>query len=251
MGPHGVVGGRVGADRLQLGRGAAATAAAARSASSGTDRGRAPRGAPEHRRCCRSSSTRRRGRAPTASRFTSPPKQRSDYVTYLAALVERYGPDGHVLDGATRTCRSARCASGRSGTSRTCPPTGTPRRTGPYGYARAYPLLLRASYNIVKSARPGREDRDGGPHAAGVGGDRGALPARHQALLRRRGAPDLPADGEARREGHRSSSATRCAGAATAQADLPDRDHLAGLEGAHAGDQVPAPGDAARDGHAS
>ena len=28
------------------------------------------------------------------NRFTSPPKSRNDYVTYLAALVERYGPDG-------------------------------------------------------------------------------------------------------------------------------------------------------------
>ena len=26
---------------------------------------------------------------------------------------------------------------------------------GPYGYARAYPLLLRASYNIVKTLDPG------------------------------------------------------------------------------------------------
>ena len=28
------------------------------------------------------------------NRFTSPPKRRADYVTYLAALVDRYGPDG-------------------------------------------------------------------------------------------------------------------------------------------------------------
>ncbi len=40
------------------------------------------------------SSTRRAGRARIRNRFTSPPANRSDYVTYLAALVERYGPEG-------------------------------------------------------------------------------------------------------------------------------------------------------------
>jgi polysaccharide biosynthesis protein PslG len=88
------------------------------------------------------------------NRFTSPPKRRSDYVTYLAALVERYGPEGTFW-------------SDNPG----LPPHpirewqiwnephlqaywDAPER-GPYGYARAYPLLLRASYNLVKSLDPG------------------------------------------------------------------------------------------------
>ena len=158
-------------------------------------------------------------------------------------------PRRHLLDRPSRAAQAPACASGRSGTSRTCPPTGTRPEKGPYGYARAYPLLLRASYNIVKSLDPGAKIVHGRHHAARLGGDRGALSARHQALLRRGRAPDLPADRAPRREGHRAVPGRDEPARRPEQADLHHRDHLAGVEGEDRADQVPAPGDAARDGH--
>ena len=88
------------------------------------------------------------------NRFTSPPRSRADYVTYLAALVERYGPDGTYWADHPELPKHPL---------REWQIWNEPHLTaywaasqhGPYGYAREYPLLLRASYNIVKSLDPG------------------------------------------------------------------------------------------------
>jgi hypothetical protein len=65
-------------------------------------------------------------------RFTSPPKNRNDYVTYLAPLREwQIWNEPHLPSYWDAPERSR------------------------YGYAKAYPLLLRASYNIVKTLDPG------------------------------------------------------------------------------------------------
>jgi hypothetical protein len=88
------------------------------------------------------------------NRFTSPPKSRSDYVTYLAALVERYGPEGTFWSEhpelPVRPVREWQIWNEPH-----LPAYWDAPEDGPYGYARAYPLLLRASYNIVKSLDPG------------------------------------------------------------------------------------------------
>jgi hypothetical protein len=88
------------------------------------------------------------------SRFTSPPKERSDYVTYVAALVDRYGPNGTFWDEnpdlPRRPLREWQIWNEPHLTSY----WDAPER-GPYRYARAYPLLLRGSYNIIKSLDPG------------------------------------------------------------------------------------------------
>jgi hypothetical protein len=87
-------------------------------------------------------------------RFTSPPKNRSDYITYLAALVERYGPEGSFWtehpELPKRPLREWQIWNEPH-----LPAYWDAPEKGPYGYARAYPLLLRASYNIVKSLDPG------------------------------------------------------------------------------------------------
>jgi len=87
-------------------------------------------------------------------RFTSPPRRRSEYVTYLAALVERYGPDGTFwTDNPELPKRPLRewqiWNEPHLATYWDAPENGR------YGYARAYPSLLRASYNIVKTRDPG------------------------------------------------------------------------------------------------
>ena len=88
------------------------------------------------------------------SRFTSPPKRRADYVTYLAALVERYGPDGtYWTDHPELPKHPVR--EWQIWNEPHLPAYWDAPEKGPYGYARAYPLLLRASYNIVKSLDPG------------------------------------------------------------------------------------------------
>ena len=87
-------------------------------------------------------------------RFTSPPKDRSDYVTYLAALVERYGPDGSFWtenpDVPKLPLREWQIWNEPH-----LPAYWDAPEKGRYGYARAYPPLLRASYNIVKTLDPG------------------------------------------------------------------------------------------------
>jgi hypothetical protein len=87
-------------------------------------------------------------------RFTSPPKKRNDYVTYLAALVQRYGPDGTFWtenpDLPKRPLREWQIWNEPH-----LPAYWDAPEKGPYGYAKNYPLLLRASYNIVKTADPG------------------------------------------------------------------------------------------------
>jgi polysaccharide biosynthesis protein PslG len=88
------------------------------------------------------------------NRFTSPPKSRSDYVTYLAALVERYGPDGTFWSEHPELPKRPLREWQIWNEPHLSLYWDAPEK-GPYGYARAYPLLLRASYNIVKSLDPG------------------------------------------------------------------------------------------------
>jgi hypothetical protein len=88
------------------------------------------------------------------NRFSSPPRSRSDYVTYLARLVERYGPQGRFwTDHPELPKRPVR--EWQIWNEPHLPAYWDAPEDGPYGYARAYPLLLRASYNIVKSLDPG------------------------------------------------------------------------------------------------
>ena len=88
------------------------------------------------------------------SRFTSPPKSRSDYVTYLAALVERYGPDGTFWTDHPELPKHP-LREWQIWNEPHLPAYWDAPEKGPYGYAKNYPLLLRASYNIVKSLDPG------------------------------------------------------------------------------------------------
>ena len=88
------------------------------------------------------------------NRFTSPPKSRADYVTYLAALVERYGPDGTFWTDHPELPKHP-LREWQIWNEPHLPAYWDAPEKGPYGYARAYPLLLRASYNIVKSLDPG------------------------------------------------------------------------------------------------
>lgn len=87
-------------------------------------------------------------------RFTSPPKRRSDYATYLAALVERYGPDGSFWadnpDLPERPLREWQIWNEPHLSDYWNAP-----ENGPYGYARNYPLMLRSSYKTVKRLDPG------------------------------------------------------------------------------------------------
>lgn len=88
------------------------------------------------------------------TRFTSPPKSRTDYVTYLAALVERYGPDGTFwIDHPELPKHPVR--EWQIWNEPHLPAYWDAPERGPYGYAKAYPLMLRASYNIVKTLDPG------------------------------------------------------------------------------------------------
>ena len=88
------------------------------------------------------------------NRFTSPPKSRSDYVTYLAALVERYGPEGTFWSEHPELPRHP-VRQWQIWNEPHLPAYWDAPERGPYGYLRAYPLLLRSSYNIVKSLDPG------------------------------------------------------------------------------------------------
>jgi hypothetical protein len=87
-------------------------------------------------------------------RFTSPPQQRSDYVTYLAALVERYGPEGTFWT-ENPDLPKLPLREWQIWNEPHLPAYWDAAENGPYGYARAYPLLLRASYNIIKTLDPG------------------------------------------------------------------------------------------------
>jgi hypothetical protein len=88
------------------------------------------------------------------SRFTSPPEKRSDYVTYLAALVERYGPEGTFWSEHPELPKRP-LREWQIWNEPHLPSYWDAPENGPFGYARAYPLLLRASYDIVKSLDPG------------------------------------------------------------------------------------------------
>jgi len=87
-------------------------------------------------------------------RFTSPPKNRSDYVTYLAALVERYGPEGTFWTDHPELPKHP-LRQWQIWNEPHLPAYWDAPENGPYGYLRNYPLLLRSSYNIVKSLDPG------------------------------------------------------------------------------------------------
>jgi polysaccharide biosynthesis protein PslG len=87
------------------------------------------------------------------NRFTSPPRQRWDYVTYLAALVDRYGPNGTFWDENPDLPRRP-VREWQIWNEPHLPAYWDAPERGPYGYARAYPLLLRGSYNLIKSLDP-------------------------------------------------------------------------------------------------
>lgn len=88
------------------------------------------------------------------NRFTSPPKRRSDYVAYLTALIQRYGPDGSFWtehpELPKRPIREWQVWNEPHLSAYWDAP-----EKGPYGYIRAYPLLLRAAYNAIKTQDPG------------------------------------------------------------------------------------------------
>jgi hypothetical protein len=86
--------------------------------------------------------------------FTSPPKRRSDYVTYLASLVERYGPEGTFWSEHPELPKRP-VREWQIWNEPHLPAYWDAPEKGPYGYARNYPLMLRASHNIVKSLDPG------------------------------------------------------------------------------------------------
>ena len=88
------------------------------------------------------------------NRFTSPPKDRNDYVTYLAALVERYGPDGTFWTEHPELPKHP-LREWQIWNEPHLPAYWDAPERGPYGYVKNYPLMLRASYNIVKSLDPG------------------------------------------------------------------------------------------------
>ena len=245
MGPDGLLGGRDGAHGLQLGRRAA----------------RRPRHRVRlraHRRLVRRAALRNQDVLPIVfyappwarayrNRFTSPPKNRADYVTYLAALVERYGPDGtfwtdhpelpkhplrewqiwnepHLPPTGTRQ-RRGRTAT-RAATRCCCAPRTTSSRAS-----------IRAPRSCWRASRsgPGRRSRSLYQHGIKPYFDVAALQIFPQTVKRAVKATQvLP---------RRDEDAP-----GRAQADLPHRDHVARVQGQDRGDQVPAPGDAAGDG---
>ena len=182
------------------------------------------------------------------NRFTSPPKNRSDYVTYLAALVERYGPDGTFWtehpELPKRPLREWQIWNEPH-----LPAYWDAPEQGPYGYARAYPLLLRASYNIVKSLDPGAKIVMAGLtqraweeievlYQNGIKRyfDVAALQIFPQTVKRAVKATTFFRDAmRARGDGRKPIYLTEITWPAS--------------KGRTRGDQVPAPGDAARDGH--
>jgi hypothetical protein len=88
------------------------------------------------------------------NRFTSPPKQRSDYATYVAAVVERYGPDGTFwIENPELPKRPLR--EWQIWNEPHLPAYWDAPERGRYGYLKGYPLLLRASHNMIKSIDPG------------------------------------------------------------------------------------------------
>jgi hypothetical protein len=87
-------------------------------------------------------------------RFTSPPRRPADYATYVAALVERYGPEGTFwTENPTLQKRPVR--EWQIWNEPHLPAYWDAPEKGRYGYARGYPLMLRASYNIIKTLDPG------------------------------------------------------------------------------------------------
>lgn len=87
-------------------------------------------------------------------RFTSPPKNRSDYVTYLAALVGRYGPEGTFWTDHPELPKHP-LREWQIWNEPHLPAYWDAPEKGPYGYVRSYPRLLRESHNVIKSLDPG------------------------------------------------------------------------------------------------
>jgi hypothetical protein len=87
------------------------------------------------------------------NRFTSPPRNRSDYVTYLAALIDRYGPEGTFWTENPGLPKHP-VREWQIWNEPHLPQYWDAPERGRYGYAKNYPLLLRASYNIVKTLDP-------------------------------------------------------------------------------------------------
>jgi hypothetical protein len=88
------------------------------------------------------------------NRFASPPESRSDYITYVAALVDRYGPAGTFWDENPDLPRRP-LREWQIWNEPHLPAYWDAPEKGPYGYARGYPLLLRASYHMIKDLDPG------------------------------------------------------------------------------------------------
>ena len=147
-------------------------------------------------------------------REKSPPRLNSDYASFIAGS---WSATARAAASGPRTppCRSGRCASGRSGTSRTCARTGTPPRraagatrlgtasccAAPTGPSRCATPARRWSSRGSPSA-PGRRSRSSTPSAAS------RAPStwpRSRSSRRRSGARCSP----------RSSSATRSRRAGT------------------------------------
>ena len=122
-------------------------------------------------------------------------------MTYLAALVERYGPEGTFWTDHPELPKHP-LREWQIWNEPHLPAYWDAPEKGPYGYARSYPLLLRSSYNIVKSLDPGAKIVLAGITQRAWEEIEILLPARDQALLRRGRASDLPPDREARREGN-------------------------------------------------
>jgi hypothetical protein len=88
------------------------------------------------------------------SRFTSPPARRSDYLTYLAALIDRYGPDGVFWEENPELPKRP-IREWQIWNEPHLPAYWDAPERGPHGYLRGYPLLLRASYHLIKDLDPG------------------------------------------------------------------------------------------------
>ena len=191
---------RVGADRLLLGRRPALRELVARcpppnrplQRRRGRSRPTSPSStawSPPRRRagsaCCRWSSARPPGRRLAARQPAPrrPPAPRA-YARFLTALVHRYGPTGSFWGEHPELHARARCATGRSGTSRTSP------ATGPSSRSRALRAAAARGPNGDQGRRPGRPRRALRPRQLLLARAAGDLPGRRpRALRHRRGAP--------------------------------------------------------------
>ena len=237
MGPDGRVGSRVGPGRLHLDRRSAGPQPPDRLLA--LRRPREARG-PRNIELLPVVNDVRAGRGPIARASSPTPQPR-----HLRALPRRPGRalrlERHVLG---RAPGAAQAPGARLAGLERAPPAavlGRPgkEQVGPSGWLRP---PAACGLQGRQGQGPPRPRGARGPHPARLGGTRRHVRARrHQALLRRGGAADLPADGEAIGAGHQAVSPNAPAPWRQRQADLSDRDLLAGLEGQDAPDQVPGP----------